>query len=424
MKAFVPARFNLPLAWALDFLSPALFKAMHNIETLEISKEDRALLRSLRKDRLLFFTNHPSTAEPPIVYQLGNMMGARFKYMASRQVFDWWGGLVGRVISNMGAFSVIAGIADRESLKAARETLAAKEGKLVLFPEGEPTSGENDSLMPFQAGAAQLSFWALEDARKIDPSADITVLSGFIKYIVTADKETIIKTLTDSISRLEKSCHVDPGNRNLLRRYLHFGKVMLEEAERTYKIPMASEKDFDYRVGRLRHVILDSLAERIQMTNYDRSADAISKLRQIWAVLEMIEIGYPDVRLPRLTPAELEWAQNEIIKAFDFIVIRKDYLLEYPSAERFFEWLSRFEFYASGKTARAKGGEPTPLPRKAHIFLNPPFQLSEYWSEDKRERKLNLEKLLKRLRDDLEEKLKASLALSQPLFTPGDMGGI
>jgi hypothetical protein len=136
----------------------------------------------------------------------------------------------------------------------------------------------------------------------------------------------------------------------------------------------------------------------------------------------MIEIKYPDPKLPRLTPADLEWAQNEIVKAFDFIVMRKDYLLEYPTAERFLEWLSRFEFYASGKTARARGGEPTPLPRKAHICLNKPFRLSEYWSEDKQLRRQSLDKLMSRLRTDMEVQLKESLKLSQPLFTPGEMG--
>lgn len=44
--------------------------------------------------------------------------------MASRQVFEWNGGMVGKVISGIGAFSVIAGIPDRESLKSGKKRIS------------------------------------------------------------------------------------------------------------------------------------------------------------------------------------------------------------------------------------------------------------------------------------------------------------
>lgn len=422
MQSFIAPGFNLPLAWTVDLLHPLLLKSMHNIDEIVISAEDRKMLRTLRDERVLFFTNHPSTAEPPISWAVGNLMGARFRYMASRQVFDWGYGFVGQAIASLGAYSVIAGIADRESLKMSREIMARPGGKLVIFPEGEPTSGENDSLMPFQAGASQLSFWALDDARKVEPDADVTVLEGFIKYTIEASRGETIAVLERALKELEAKMGVDPGKRNLLRRFLHFGKVLLEQAESEYKIPVASKSDFDYRIGRVRHAILDNVAEKLEVKNYDHKADAIVKLRQVWAVVEMLMIEYEDPALPRVTPEELNWAHRECVKAFDMIVIKRDYLLTNPTAERFFEWLARFDSYVLGKTPRALGGLPTPLPRKAHVFFTPPFKLSEYYTSEKRKRKQAVEKLTTRLYTEMDTLLKQSASLTKPLVEPENLG--
>ncbi|MCR9143909.1 MAG: 1-acyl-sn-glycerol-3-phosphate acyltransferase [bacterium] len=425
MQPFIAPGFNLPLAWTMDLLLPVLLKAVQNIDEVIVSPDDRKMLRDLRDERLLFFTNHPTTAEPPITYHLGNLMGARFQYMASRQVFDWNGGIAGKVISNLGGFSVIAGINDRESFKTARAALAKPGGKLVLYPEGEPTSGENDSLMPFQQGAAQISFWAMDDARKIDPNANIMILPGFIKYVAQGTENEVRAQITAAIAKLEKKMQIDPGNKNLLRRFLTVGRVMVEEAEAEYKISAASEGDFDYRIGRIRHAILDNVAEKLGVTNatgYDLKADAIIKLRFLFAQLEMIMIDYPDAKLPKLSESEKEWVHRELVKAFDFIVIKKDYLISRPTAERFMEWLARFESYKYGKTPRALGGEPPLIARKAYVKFARPFPITEYWSENKSEKKKGVDKMLKRLRNDIQDQLDDALNLTQPLVKPYDVG--
>lgn len=422
MQSFIPPSFSLPLAWTVDLAFPFLLKAVQNIEEIVIRPEDRQMLRGLKDERVLFFTNHPSTAEPPVVYHIGNVMGSRFKFMASRQVFDWSWGLVGRVIQNLGAFSVIAGINDRESFKAARQALSEPAGKLAIFPEGEPTSGENDNLMPLQPGAVQLSFWAMEDAYRADPRADIQILPGFIKYVIQGTDLEIGDHLAESIGRIERRLGLDAAGRNLLRRFLAVGRVLLEQAEREYDITSASREDFDYRIGRVRHAILDNVADRLGMPNYNRRADAITKLRQLFAVMEMVMIEFPDPKLPRLSDEEKEWAHGEIIKAFDFIVIQRDYLVSRPTAERFYEWLARFESYVYGLKPRALGGEPSHLPRRAHVFFSDPFSVKDYWSPDKGKRKTGLEKMRTRIQQDMEKLLTQALELTQPLVKPYDVG--
>lgn len=422
MQAFIPPKFNPLLNWTADLLFPVLLKAMHNINDVVIKEEDKHMIRKLRDERLLFFSNHPTTAEPPIAYHIANIMGTRFRYMASRQVFDWGFGLIGKVISRIGAFSVIAGINDRESLKTARSTLAEPGGKLVLFPEGEPTSGENDSLMPFQEGVAALSFWALEDAKKLDPNADIVILPSFIRYIIDAKKEEILADLDSSLKRLEKKYAINPGNKNILRRFMTVGKYMLLEAEETYNIKEAESHDFDFRIGRVRHEILNRLADKLKPTNFNYEADAIQKLRVLFAWIEMISIGYPDPRLPKLSKEELEYAKREAIKAFDFIVIKRDYLLSRPTPERFYEWLARYESYVFGETPRALGGVASHLPRKAYVFFAKPYKLSEFYANYKKAKKETIQNMLIRLRQELQQLLDETLDMSQPLFKPYDIG--
>ncbi|HNE23115.1 MAG TPA: hypothetical protein PLG78_08100, partial [Leptospiraceae bacterium] len=222
---------------------------------------------------------------------------------------------------------------------------------------------------------------------------------------------------------LEKKLGVDPGGRNLLRRFLHFGKVLLERAEQQYGVEVSPDKDFDYRIGRIRHTILDNIADRFNVKNFDRKADAIGKLRQLFALMEMISIGYPDPNLPKVTPEDLEWAHGECVKAFDFIVIKKDYLVSNPTPERFYEWLARFESYVYGKKPRALGGEPSPRARKAVVKFAKPFRLSEFAPKDKKAKKSALDELLKKLRREMQEMLDESQSLTRPLFKPGDIGG-
>lgn len=420
---FIPPDFKLPVAWFADAAVPAVLKLGANIDGMEFKPEDRKMLRSLRDRRVLFFSNHPTQAEPVLAWLVANAMGSRFNYMATRRAFDYFNGMLGKLFSSTGAFSVIPGIADRDSMRFARQVLAKPAGKLVLYPEGEPMCGENDSLMPFQPGIVKLSLGAFEDARKQDPDADITVLPGFIKYVVQGSPERITANLDTHISRIERRLGLGKGKRNLLRRFLHVGRVLLEQTEREYGVePPPDPEDFDFRIGRVRHAILDQVADRIGLQGYHREVDAIHKLRHLTAVIELLELDYPAKNLPKITVAERERAMRDCVKAYDFIVIKRDYLVSYPSPERFYEWLARFESLVLGTTPRALGGEPSPLPRKAYITFAKPFMLSEYYIDYKKKKQETLQKLLARLLNDIEVLLKAEVGRSQPLVAPGDLG--
>jgi hypothetical protein len=200
------------------------------------------------------------------------------------------------------------------------------------------------------------------------------------------------------------------------------GRILQEKAEKEYGIEVTKD-DYNFRIGKIRHTILDRLAEKMKLKHYDLGADAIQKLRLITTTLELIEVNYPSSDLPKLTPQELEYISKECIKAYDFIVMKPDYLVSYPTPERFYEWLQRFESLVLGTTPRMLGGEPHHEPRKAHVFFGKTFKFGDYSENYKKNKSEVVTNFLADLRKEMQSMLDESQALTSPIVEPGDIGG-
>ncbi len=408
---FISHDINYPFLWGMDLSLPVILKSALNIDGVDISEEDKYTLRSLNKERLLYFSNHPSTIEPPVAYYVANVIGSRFYYMASRNVFNWGFGIVGELIKKVGAFSVLSGGADRESVKMAKSILAGDKGKLVIYPEGM-CSGENDNLVPFMPGIAQIGFWGLEDARKKDPNADVKVLPAFVKYILSGSEKSLYQEIESSMSAIERKLKITHGNKNLLRRFLTVGRILLEDAEREYGISPITDKDYDFRVGAIRHAALNRAAEKLGI-KFEPDEDAIHKIREVFTVLDGINSGLGKQTV-KISKHELDFVQKDVDRAYLFLVIKPEYLLAYPSAERFMEWLYRFENLLFGATK--------PRARRARVVIAKPFGLAEYYNGYKENKKKTVEEVTVRLRKDIEKLLTDCIPLSKPIVTPFDVG--
>jgi hypothetical protein len=410
IESFIQPKFNYPFMWFMDASIKSLLQIVHNIDDVIISEKDKDILKSLQKERLIYISNHPSTREPPIAYVIGNLLYSRFHYMAAREVFDWGYGLVGKVIQSIGAYSIIAGSADRESLKATRSILAAPSGKLVLFPEGEPTGGENDNLLPFQMGVTQLGFWGYEDALKIDPHAEIYILPAFVKYRMTESSREIQKDVDKSLDRMESHFGLEKKGKTAVHRLLSIGKQMILENEKQFGITPEDSQTFDYRIGQLRHRILNFVADSVGLKKFNKEANAIEKLRMILSTFEMVSLGLPDPKkeLPSLEAAK--WGRKHCQKAYDFITIQTNYLSEFPSAERLYEWIYRFETELFGSSK--------PRPTRAYVTFSKPIKLSEKYKEYKasKNKKEVVEKLTEEFREKIQELLREEQKKSRILF--------
>jgi hypothetical protein len=411
MNSFIPPKLNYPFLWFTDFSLPFLFKMIHNLESVEVSEIDRKRLRNLRNERLIVLSNHPTTKEPPVIYTLANIMSSRFHYMASREVFQWGNGMVGDYIQSIGAYSVIAGANDRESLKTTRSILAAPSGKLAVFPEGEPTSGQNDLLLPFQPGIAQLGFWGLEDAIKNDPNARLQILPTFIKYRMSLPQEELQKDIDTSLENLENRIGITKLGKTVTERFLSIGRRLLEREEREYGITPEEGKDYNYRLGRLRHTVLDNIAKKIELSKYDSTENAIVKLRKILSFLELASLNMETGKDPAPNKDVVKWARITAQKIYDSITMQVEYIQDHPSAERLYEWLYRFESEILGETKNR--------PHIARVRLGEPVSLNHLYPAYKQNKKETVQSVTDQLRGVLQKLMDEEIAKTNTLFPEG-----
>ncbi|HRK21397.1 MAG TPA: 1-acyl-sn-glycerol-3-phosphate acyltransferase, partial [Fimbriimonadaceae bacterium] len=136
-------------------LLPRIMRKGYGIESVGYQDAELRRLQELIKEhRVLITPNHPTHAEPVVLFHLSRQIETDFYYLSNRESFDRYWGLFGWLLTRTGAYSILRGVPDRESFKFTRKVLAERIAPLVIFPEGEVYS-QNDSLLPFQAGVFQ-----------------------------------------------------------------------------------------------------------------------------------------------------------------------------------------------------------------------------------------------------------------------------
>ncbi|RME89330.1 MAG: hypothetical protein D6767_08625 [Candidatus Hydrogenedentota bacterium] len=412
-KAFIAGKHGKILYPLTLALGKPVIKILQNIT--EINPEPALIekLKSSKDKRLLVIANHPSTAEPPLTTYLGEIAGYPFYFLASRQVFEWEHGLIGQFIQRLGAYSVIAGIPDKDSIEFTKSILAKPNGKLVIYPEGEPTSGENDTLMPFQPGVSQLSFWAMDKIMKEDANGDIEILPIFFRYAFLADEAKLHKKWGSRLKKLEKKLSITPRHDGLVRRTLTIARILLEQLEAKNHI-VPEKQDYNYRIGRVRHALLNAVADKLGLPPLPNDMNAILKFRKVFSRIELYMIGHIDPKWPKLSKQEIDWCFKASVRAFDYIIMHRDHLLNNPTYEKIDEWLTRFESFVLRKKPRALGGVPSVLPRKAWILMGTPFSLKEYYTKDRKKRREATAHLTTRLREELTELLEKTSSYTHP----------
>jgi hypothetical protein len=409
-QSFISFDYSYLTLWLFDLALPALLKQVNNVEDVVIQEADKKMLKSLKDERVVYVSNHPSTKEPPVTFIVANHTYSRFHYMAGREVFDWYNGFLGQLIKRIGGYSVLAGTSDRESLKMTRAILAEKAGKLALFPEGEPTGNENDTLLPFQPGSVQLAIWGYEDALKKDKSADVVFVTAFVKYRMNGSTEAIRQDVDSSITKMESVFSLDKAGKTLPERLLAVATAVVDRSEKSHGIYSASTWDFDYRVGNLRHHILDTVAVRLDIKKWDYSLNAIEKLRRLLTTFEAVSVGLPDPKKELPSPKEARWGREYLQPVYDLISLKKNYILSLPSPERIYEWIYRLEHEIFGKTL--------PRPCSAYLSFAPIYRVSDFYNDYKENKKEVLEKMTLKQREDVQALLDAEVQKSFPLFPP------
>lgn len=436
MEPFIPPRFNLALHWTVDATFPVLIKAGLNLDSIEVSEEDRRRLRELRGERMILPINHPTTAEGAVAYFLGNQMGSRFHYMASREVFDWLGGMMGVVLQGLGVFSVLPGTEDRDAIRMARSLVAAPGGKLVVFPEGDYPTGLQNSLGRFESDAVHLAFRALKDLRRGQEEGEIYVVPTVVRHILSGSHQSVLNELESSMRRLESRFGAAMPDGSMLPdgallagtaiqtgsavqaggtvfsdvampglsgsfserlASLRLRLLALAEGENgrdalDVRDARGAQHEPADRVHRLAHDALDRVASRHHVQDYPSKDDIHAKLRFLLSVIERRRVDFPDPRLPEMTGDELNVASRDCRRAS--ILLALGDACDTETAEGVMEHIRLMEEYVSGSSR--------PRSSRAVVRIGAVLRASEFLPAYERSRKIGLAELTERLRTEMQ----------------------
>ncbi|MCC7479331.1 1-acyl-sn-glycerol-3-phosphate acyltransferase [bacterium] len=382
---------------------------MLRVSAVEVEAESLELIRGLRGQRAVLTPNHPSW-EPLVLFDLSRQLDMEFNYLCAKEVFleppalirPWF-------LQSMGAYSVARGTMDREALKMTRELLVRGERFLVLFPEGE-VCWQNDVLLPFQQGAAQMAFWALDDLAKqqgADKLPPLYFIPLAVKYFYGKDMSAEIEA---SLARLERQLGISRTDAQQARpqldaryaRLMAIGECVVAGNEKRYGLKPAADSGIEARIAALREKILGRIADSLGVRQ-NPAEPLRDRIRALFNAIDNVitagseEGGYAG-RLSQAQQDEAERLTHELWRVMHFIAVQGDYVGRLPSPERYLDTLGRLELEVF-RRQRLWG------PRVARVKAGSLLDLRDYYAQycsDKRG-------ALAALTAELEQRVKAAL---------------
>src|SRR4051812_19260170 len=114
---------------------PLFLRLVFRIRAVEVGPEDRARVRALRGAAALVVGNHPSLAEPAVLWRLVREEAISCYQLTAWDTLTAGGRFSAMTFQRLGAYSVRRGRRDRASMEMTEKLLAAGE-RVLLFPEG------------------------------------------------------------------------------------------------------------------------------------------------------------------------------------------------------------------------------------------------------------------------------------------------
>ncbi|MBK9618731.1 MAG: 1-acyl-sn-glycerol-3-phosphate acyltransferase [Candidatus Obscuribacter sp.] len=377
------AKINLPLHMKFNLKGT----------TVKIKDGALANFAKVRGKHTMICPNHSNRHDPQVMFTVGARAGEYFNFVAAREVFDYDHGINGWWLQHLGCYSVVRGAADRESFKTTRKILSEGKKKLVLFPEGE-ISRQNDTLMPLESGAAQMSFWAMSDIEK--NMSKIASTAGNTKpesiYILpVAFKYTYPRDITSELRGMLKSLELKLGlkveeEEKFSVRVKRLAETLLVALEKEYGVIPKAEASMNIRVKDLRRQILKNLAGALNVT-LDANARELECVRVLRNKID--DFIYADEAKMSTYEKEVHAEKEKTYRSYykslnrvvNFISIYDGYVTERATQERVAEVIDRLE-------SEIMDGEPTIKgPREVLVDIGEPIDLGEYYEEYKTHKK-------------------------------------
>jgi hypothetical protein len=367
---FVPPKHNALVCRFTDAFLPAIGHFVGRIRDVHVAPEDLERLKELGPHRAILAPNHPTGMDPIVLLWLSRHLGQPFHYLAAREVLV---GMKGWFLNQVGAYSVIRGIADRESLRATRKLLAEGDKKIVIFPEGEIYE-HNDTLLAFQPGVAQIGFWSLDDMAKAKKEPNLPLVPVAFKYRCSEAPRPAIE---NALHGLEETLKLSAaGKMPAYQRLRRIGDVMMASVETDFGMKPDPERPLTERVQSFRKAFLERCA-RVIGTELDAGECPAEQLHHLFVSLREWVGELPDDANDydrRRYERRVEQAEplfGELQRFQNFIAVTGDYVAQNPTGERFLEVLGRLEKEVYGELRH------TAISKDAVVRIAPPIRMEE-----------------------------------------------
>ena len=299
----------------------------------EVRHLDR-LLESLQAGHGILITpNHSRNADPLVMGWITKAAKCHVYAMASWHLFnqDWF---TSWAIHKMGGFSVYREGIDRQAINMAVDILNTAERPLVIFPEGAVTR-TNDQLHALLDGVAFIARSAAKRRRRRSADLKVVVHPVALKYFFQGDLNLVADEV---LTRIEQRLSWRPQRElPLMSRVGKVGMALLSLKELEY-FESTQQGSLEQRLNRLIQRLVVPLEE--EWFGQSQQGSVIPRIKALRMKI-----------LPEMVRGEVdeEERQRRWKQLADLYLVQQiscyppDYLSKFPSRDRIFETLERFE---------------------------------------------------------------------------------
>ncbi|MBD3882227.1 1-acyl-sn-glycerol-3-phosphate acyltransferase [Phormidium tenue FACHB-886] len=385
-QLFYPPKLNPPLVWLLQQAAPWIAKWQNGLELI-VSTEPLVPLEILQEQPCLLLCNHSAFEDEIVLFLLSAQIGKPFYYLAAHERFR---GIQGWLYQQIGAYSVRRGLADRPSVAQTLQLITQPDCKLVVFPEGG-CSFQNDTVMPFRAGAVQMALQALsKQAKQGKPISDFYIVPISLKYRYRGNMSAAIEK---TMKTLEQAIGVAPQG-DIYQRLRQVAKQVLASCEREYGLTVSAHSTWNQRITALKTQVLQQCEQQLGLSSAVGEPDR----ERVYRIRHALELRQNTL----LADGTDGWQVmlRATVRVLNFDAIYDGYVSEKPTPERFLDTLIRLEREVF------KIDQPKPKGfRQAFLRIGEPINLRDWIKEYDRDRSKTVSTLATRLHQTVQRNL-------------------
>ena len=368
--------------------SKTLLGFVHSFNRLDLSWRNKVMVPAEDLERLakvpagqgiVLTPNHADEMDPRVCFEVSRRANRQMIFMCNREAFLEMGGLAGKLLQGIGAFSVERGGKDTAAKVFAGSVVKGGKDVLVIFPEGE-IFYLNQSVQPFHSGAIDIGIQSIIDQRKTNKDWTAYLLPMSIKYHYLDPLHDI---MDKRVSKMEFALSKGMTGSTLHSRLRGVAEELIIQKELTHQLSECTDEEsyeeLDERINKLRHSLLDDVSSK-HKDSYRAQARTLDKAFQIGAHLRE--------RLSKTGSADhqSEYAEDldKLKEVKHLVSLQPEYVEADPSPERLAEMIIKLEREIFGvqrpkqlgrREVFIRIGTPIDLSQYINIFLNQPHEL-------------------------------------------------